>query len=78
MTGQGPPEDYGEPPGARPISVWSGGWDEMPKRWACALGHRLEAETEDELVRKVQEHMRNDHGMEISRERIMRDLREED
>ena len=55
-----------------------GGWDEMPKRWACALGHRLEAETEDELVRKVQEHMRNDHGMEISRERIMRDLREED
>ncbi len=50
----------------------------MPKRWTCALGHRVEAETEDELVRKVQEHIRNDHGMEISRERIMRDLREED
>jgi len=78
MAGQGPPEDLGEPPGAQPIPCGRGGWDEMPKRWTCALGHRLEAETEDELVRKVQEHIRNDHGMEISRERIMRDLREED
>jgi len=49
----------------------------MP-RWTCALGHRLEAEAEDELVRKVQEHMRLVHGMEISQERILRDLREED
>ncbi len=49
----------------------------MP-RWACAMGHRVEAETETELVRKVQEHMRQDHGMEISKERILRDLREED
>lgn len=46
-------------------------------RWACALGHRVEADTEEELVRKVQEHMRQDHGMEISKERILRDLREE-
>ena len=50
----------------------------MTKRWSCAVGHRVEAETEDELVRKVQEHMRNQHGMEISEERIRRDLREED
>src|SRR3990170_1218238 len=78
MAGQGPPEDLGEPPGAWPIPCGREGWDEMPKRWTCALGHRLEAETEDELERKVQEHMPNDHGMEISRERIMRDLREED
>ena len=49
----------------------------MTPRWTCALGHRMEAETEEELVRKVQEHMRQDHGMEISRERILRDLREE-
>ncbi len=47
-------------------------------RWTCALGHRVEAETEDELVRKVQEHMQLEHGMEISKERILRDLREED
>ncbi len=47
-------------------------------RWTCALGHRVEAETEGELVRKVQEHMQREHGMEISQERILRELREED
>ncbi len=41
------------------------------------MGHRVEADTEDELVRKVQEHMRKDHGMEMSADRIRRDLREE-
>jgi len=50
----------------------------MAKRWSCAVGHRVEADTEEELVRKVQEHMRNDHGMEVSREKILRELREED
>jgi predicted small metal-binding protein len=49
----------------------------MTRRWTCALGHRVEAETEDELVRRIQEHMRQDHGMEISRERVLRDLQEE-
>jgi len=48
----------------------------MP-RWTCALGHRLEADSEEELVHKVQEHMRRDHGMELSRDRILRDLRDE-
>jgi len=48
----------------------------MP-RWTCALGHRLEADSEDELVTKIQEHMRRDHGVELSRERILRDLRDE-
>lgn len=42
------------------------------------MGHRVEADTEEELVRKVQEHMRRDHGMEISEDRIRRDLREDD
>lgn len=41
------------------------------------MGHRLETETEDELVRKIQEHMRKDHGMEVSEDRIRRDLRDE-
>ncbi|MGH2452158.1 MAG: DUF1059 domain-containing protein [bacterium] len=41
------------------------------------MGHRLEADTEDELVHKIQEHMRKDHGMEISEDRIRRDLRDE-
>lgn len=50
----------------------------MTPRWTCVMGHRVEADTEEELVRKVQEHMRRDHGMDISRDRILRDLREED
>lgn len=48
----------------------------MP-RWTCALGHRIEADSEDELVRKIQDHMRKEHGMEMSRERILRDLQDE-
>lgn len=48
----------------------------MP-RWSCSLGHRIEADTKDELVRAIQEHMRREHGMELSRERILRDLEDE-
>lgn len=47
------------------------------RRWTCALGHRMEAESEEELITKVQEHMRQEHGMELSRERIERDLKDE-
>lgn len=49
----------------------------MGKRWSCSMGHRVEADTEEELVRKVQEHMRKEHGMEVSRDRILSDLRDE-
>lgn len=49
----------------------------MTPRWICAIGHRVEAETEEELVGKVQDHMRQDHGVEVTREDILRDLREE-
>jgi predicted small metal-binding protein len=48
----------------------------MP-RWTCALGHRIEADTENELITKIQDHMRREHGMEMSRERIERDIRDE-
>jgi len=48
----------------------------MP-RWTCSLGHRIEAESEEELVAKVQEHMRREHGVDLSRERILHDLRDE-
>jgi predicted small metal-binding protein len=48
----------------------------MP-RWSCAMGHRVEADSEEELVRRIQEHMRKEHGMELSEERIRLDLREE-
>jgi predicted small metal-binding protein len=59
-------------PGESPILEVIG----MP-RWSCAMGHRVEADSEEELVRRVQEHMRKDHGMEISEDRIRRDLRDE-
>lgn len=42
------------------------------------MGHRVEADSQEELVRKVQEHMRREHGMDISKDRILRDLRDED
>jgi predicted small metal-binding protein len=48
----------------------------MP-RWTCALGHRIEADTEDELITRIQDHMRREHGMEMSRERIEREIRDE-
>ncbi len=48
----------------------------MP-HWTCAKGHRVEADSEEDLVHKVQDHMRREHGMEVSRERVLRDLRDE-
>ena len=48
----------------------------MP-RWTCALGHRVEADSEEELIVKIQDHMRREHGMEMSQERIQRELRDE-
>jgi hypothetical protein len=46
----------------------------MERRGICHLmGDRVEAATEEELVRRVQEHMRQDHGM-VSRGRILRRL----
>ena len=47
------------------------------RRWTCALGHRIEADTEEELIVKIQDHMRREHGVEMSRERIQRELRDE-
>lgn len=45
----------------------------MKMRWACAMGHPVEADTEDELVRKAQEHMQKEHGKSVSREEVLRD-----
>jgi len=47
------------------------------RRWTCALGHGIEADTEEELIVKIQDHMRREHGVEMSRERIQRELRDE-
>lgn len=45
----------------------------MHKDWACAMGHTVHAESDDELVTKAQEHMKKEHGMDISREDVLKD-----
>jgi len=44
----------------------------MHQHWGCSCGHMVHADSEDELVRKSQEHMRKDHGKEISREDVLK------
>ena len=44
----------------------------MKMRWACATGHPVEADGEEDLVRKAQEHMKKDHGMDVSKEEVLR------
>lgn len=46
--------------------------------WACSMGHPVKANSEDELVKAAQEHMRKEHGMEVSREEVLRDAKHED
>lgn len=50
----------------------------MAMHWACAMGHAVRGNTEEELVKAAQEHMRKEHGMEISREEVLRDAKRED
>ncbi len=44
----------------------------MKMRWACAMGHPVEADNEEELVRRAQDHMKNDHQQDVSREEVLR------
>jgi len=48
------------------------GVGEMHKHWACAMGHTVHGDSDDELVRKAQEHMKKEHGMDISREEVLK------
>jgi predicted small metal-binding protein len=36
------------------------------------MGHVVHADTDDELVRRAQEHMKKEHGMEISRDEVLK------
>ncbi len=53
-----------------------GGRARIRKRWACAMGHTVHADSDDELVRKAQEHMKKEHGMNISREEVLKGAHE--
>ena len=43
----------------------------MTKIMRCDCGHVVRGETDDELVANVQQHAREVHDMEISREQIL-------
>jgi len=43
----------------------------MHMHWACAMGHTVHADSEEELVKKAQEHMSKEHGMQVSREEVL-------
>ena len=47
------------------------------RRWTCALGNRVEADSEEDLIVKIQDHMRREHGVEMSWERVERELLDE-
>ncbi len=44
----------------------------MHMHWQCGCGHVAHGDSEDEIVRKAQEHMRKDHGKEVSREEVLK------
>lgn len=44
--------------------------------WTCPAGHVIHGNGEDEIVRRAQEHMRTDHGKEISREEVLQTAHE--
>lgn len=48
----------------------------MHKHWSCAAGHVVHADSDEELVRKAQEHMRKEHGKQISREEVLKGAHE--
>lgn len=41
--------------------------------WACSMGHVVHGDGEDEIVKAAQDHMRKEHGMEVSREDVLKD-----
>jgi predicted small metal-binding protein len=44
----------------------------MHKHWVCAMGHVVHADSDDALVRRAQEHMKKEHGQDISREEVLK------
>ena len=47
-------------------------WRAMHKHLTCACGHMIHADSDDEMVRKAQEHMKMVHGKPISREEVLK------
>lgn len=49
----------------------------MHKHVVCGCGQVVHADSDDELVKSMQEHMRKAHGKEISREEVLKMATEE-
>jgi predicted small metal-binding protein len=58
------------------VRVFLDGGGQMHKHWACAMGHTVHADSDDELVSKAQEHMKKEHGTDITREDVLKDAHE--
>ena len=43
----------------------------MHKHLTCECGHMIHADSDEEMVRKAQEHMRAAHGKTITREKVL-------
>jgi predicted small metal-binding protein len=48
----------------------------MHKHFTCTCGRIVHADSDDDMVRRVQEHMKTDHGKNITREEVLKMARE--
>lgn len=44
----------------------------MHMQWTCACGHVVHADSEQELVKKAQDHTRTTHGKQMTREEVLK------
>jgi len=44
--------------------------------WQCECGHVVHANSDDEMVRKAQEHVKTVHGKDIARADVLKTARE--
>lgn len=44
----------------------------MHKHFTCTCGRVVHADSDDDMVRRVQEHMKAEHGKNISREEVLK------
>jgi len=44
----------------------------LHKHWVCSCGHVVHGDSDDQIVKAAQEHMRRAHGKEVSREDVLK------
>ncbi len=48
----------------------------MHQHWTCACGHVVHGNSDEEIVKRAQEHVRKAHGKEESRDQILKTAKE--